>query len=131
MMEVTVMEEKPGFLTLIADEEIATLEKIESLLRQFLDVCDELRSLASEMRRFEKATSLSSQEFYVQWTTGRLGDGADFFEWYAYCDTYLRLVKKALRGSEENVVPGLADINAEKALALISRQLALREERND
>ncbi len=33
-------------------------------------------------------------DFYARWKDGQLGDETDFFEWFAYCDTYRRLVEK-------------------------------------
>ncbi len=55
---------------------------------------EEIARLSEEMRKFEEQYGLSSDEFYAKWENGQLGDDTDFFEWFAYCDTYRRLVEK-------------------------------------
>jgi len=71
-----------------------TLREIEPVARQLLSYYDDLKRLSEEMRKFEDQYRLSSGDFYAKWKDGKLGDETDFFEWYAYCDTYRRLVEK-------------------------------------
>ena len=67
---------------------------------------EELVCLSEEMREFEEQYGLSSDEFYAKWENGQLGDDTDFFEWFAYCYTFRRLVEKThsqcLASQEEN-----------------------------
>lgn len=82
-------------IDLLATEQgLIALEEIEPVARQLLSYYDDLKCLSKEMRRFEKQYGFSSDDFYAKWKNGQLGDETDFFEWFAYCDTYRRLVGK-------------------------------------
>ena len=91
---------------LAAEQGLIPLEEIEPVARQLLSYYDDLKRLSKEMRRFEERYGLSSDDFYAKWESGQLEDDTDFFEWYAYCDTYRRLVENShsqcLVSQEEN-----------------------------
>jgi hypothetical protein len=70
------------------------LREIEPVARQLLSYYDDLKHLSEEMGEFEEQYGLSSGDFYTKWKNGQLGDETDFFEWFAYCNTYRRLVEK-------------------------------------
>ena len=88
------MVEKTAGMLLTDQGLTVTLREIEPVARQLLSYYDDLKPLSEEMRRFEEQYSLSSADFYARWKDGQLGDETDFFEWFAYCDTYRRLVEK-------------------------------------
>ena len=88
------MVEKAVDMLLTEQGLTVTLREIEPVARQLLSYYDDLKRLSTEMGRFEERYGLSSDDFYAKWEDGQLGDDTDFFEWYAYCDTYRRLVEK-------------------------------------
>ena len=45
------------------------------------------------MGKFEEKYSLKSEEFIKKFDNGEMGDDLDFFEWYAYVDSYNRVEK--------------------------------------
>ena len=88
------MVEKAADMLLTDQGLTVTLKEIEPAARQLLSYYDDLKRLSKEMRRFEEQYSLSSADFYARWKDGQLGDETDFFEWFAYCDTYRHLVDR-------------------------------------
>ena len=96
-----------------------TLREIEPVARQLLSYYDDLKRLSTEMGRFEERYGLSSDEFYAKWENGQLGDNTDFFEWFAYYDTYRRLVGKIHRQGKElhDLLPDLISFSPERAPA--------------
>lgn len=86
---------------LAAEQGLIVFEEIEPVARQLLSYYDDLKRLSKEMRKFEDQYGLSSGDFYAKWKDGQLGDDTDFFEWFAYCDTYHRLVEKIHRLGKE------------------------------
>ncbi|MCB0024697.1 MAG: hypothetical protein KDD91_16795 [Caldilinea sp.] len=45
----------------------------------------DLQRIEGELRRFETAHKLSSDEFWQQFQSGELSDSADYMEWNAFC----------------------------------------------
>ncbi len=45
----------------------------------------DLQRIEGELRRFEAAYKQSSDEFWQQFQSGKLGDGADYMEWNVFC----------------------------------------------
>lgn len=92
------------------------IKKLESLYRQGYqsDVVDraldkifalesahihqELNELNVRLATFEQKYKLNSEEFYVRFHAGKLGDDTDFFEWSALYD-----MGKALRERLQNL----------------------------
>lgn len=102
-----------------AEQGLIALEEIEPLVRQLLSYYDDLKRLSKEMGRFEERYGLSSDEFCAKWENGQLGDNTDFFEWFAYCDTYRRLVGKIHRQGKElhDLLPDLISFSPERVPA--------------
>ncbi len=88
------MVEKAVDMLLTEQGLTVTLREIEPVARQLLSYYDDLKRLSTEMGKFEERYSLSSGDFCAKWEDGQLEDDTDFFEWFAYCDTYRRLVEK-------------------------------------
>jgi hypothetical protein len=95
------------------------LREIEQVARQLLSYYDDLKHLSEEMREFEEQYGLSSGDFYAKWKDGQLGDETDFFEWFAYCDTYRRIVEKIHQLGKElhDLLPDLISFPPEGVLA--------------
>jgi hypothetical protein len=95
------------------------LREIEPVARQLLSYYDDLKHLSEEMGEFEEQYELSSGDFYTKWKNGQLGDETDFFEWFAYCDTYRRLVEKIHQLGKElhDLLPNLLSFPPEEVPA--------------
>jgi hypothetical protein len=105
---------------LLAEQGLAiTLREIEPIARQLLSYYDDLKRLSTEMSKFEERYGLSSGDFCAEWEGGELGDETDFFEWYAYCDTYRRLVEKIYRLGKDlhDLLPHLVSFPPERVPA--------------
>ena len=50
----------------------------------------ELEELKKELKAYEKQFKMRSKEFFISFSAGELGDSADFFEWSALYQMYLR-----------------------------------------
>ena len=100
---------------------VVTLREIEPVARQLLRYYKDIERLSKEMERFERRYGLSSDEFYAKWKDGQLGDETDFFEWYAYCDTYHRVVGKVHRLGKElhDLLPDLVSLSPEGVSARV------------
>ena len=113
------MVDKIADMLLVEQGLTVTLREIEPVARQLLSYYDDLKHLSEEMGKFEERYRLSSDDFYAKWKDGQLGDETDFFEWYAYCDTYRRLVGKIHRQGKElhDLLPDLISFSPERVPA--------------
>lgn len=50
----------------------------------------ELEELKKELKAYEEQFKMKSGEFFSKFSAGELGDSADFFEWSALYQMYLR-----------------------------------------
>lgn len=50
----------------------------------------ELEELKEELKAYEERFKMSSEDFFSKFSTGELGDSADFFEWSALYQMNLR-----------------------------------------
>lgn len=109
------MVEKTADMLLTDQGLTVTLREIEPVARQLLSYYNDLKGLSEGMREFEEQYGLSSGDFYAQWEDGQLGDETDFFEWFAYCDTYRRLVEKIHQLGKElhDLLPNLLSFSLE------------------
>jgi hypothetical protein len=51
---------------------------------------EELEDLRTELKVYEDRFKMSSDDFFNKFSAGELGDSADFFEWSALYQMYLR-----------------------------------------
>ncbi len=72
---------------------------IESTINKMLKV--ELGMVRRELERvknslddFEKRYKMSSDEFYMKFNAGELGDDREYIKWYAYKDTFNKLMER-------------------------------------
>lgn len=62
---------------------------------------EELGGLITELKVYEQRFGITSEDFYKKFTSGESGDSADFFEWSALYQMYLRAAER-LRILETN-----------------------------
>lgn len=55
---------------------------------------EELGELKKELKIYEQRFKMGSEEFFNKFRAGELGDSADFFEWSALYQMYLRASEK-------------------------------------
>ena len=51
---------------------------------------EELEDLKAELKVYEARFQMTSEDFFIKFKSGELGDNADFFEWSALYQMYLR-----------------------------------------
>lgn len=51
---------------------------------------EELNELSAELKIYEQRLGMTSEDFFRKFSAGELGDSADFFEWSALYQIYLR-----------------------------------------
>ncbi len=77
------------------NEEEFVKETLRKLIEQEIDMLEkEKEGYKKEMEIFEDKYSLKSEDFVKKFNHGEIGDDFDFFEWYAYADSYNRVEKK-------------------------------------
>jgi restriction endonuclease S subunit len=54
----------------------------------------ELEELKEELKAYEERFKMSSDGFFSKFSAGELGDSADFFEWSALYQMYLRAYER-------------------------------------
>lgn len=52
----------------------------------------ELKQVENSLKNFEKRHKMSSDEFYKKFNAGKLGDDREYIKWYAYKDTFNKLI---------------------------------------
>ncbi len=72
---------------------------IESTINKMLKVelgmvKRELKQVKNALADFEKRHKMSSDEFYEKFEAGKLGDDREYIEWYAYKDTFNKLIER-------------------------------------
>ena len=72
---------------------------IESTINKMLKVelgmvRRELKQVKSSLADFEKRHNMNSDEFYKKFNTGELGDDREYIKWYAYKDTFNKLMER-------------------------------------
>ncbi len=72
---------------------------IESTINKMLKVelgmvRRELEQVKSSLADFEKRHKMSSDEFYKKFNAGELGDDREYIKWYAYKDTFNKLMER-------------------------------------
>jgi hypothetical protein len=72
-------------LNLVLDKLIGVIQE------QYLT---QLSRYRTDLQSFENRYGISSQEFYVQFEEGQLGDDMDFFEWAGLFELEQRLLEK-------------------------------------
>jgi len=70
---------------------------IESTINKMLKVelgmvKRELKQVKNSLADFEKRHKMSSDEFYEKFNAGKLGDDREYIKWYAYKDTFNKLM---------------------------------------
>lgn len=55
---------------------------------------EELKELKEELKAYEKRFKMGSEDFFSKFSAGELGDSADFFEWSALYQMYLRTFER-------------------------------------
>jgi len=55
----------------------------------------EIRQIESYLAKLEKHHNMSSDIFYKKFNTGELGDNSEYIKWYAYKDTYNKLLERS------------------------------------
>lgn len=78
----------------------ATLKKL--IVREIEVLEKEKEMYKTEMEKFEKKYNISSEEFLKKFNNGEMGDDLEYFEWYAYVDSYNR-IKERQRFLMENI----------------------------
>ncbi|VVB88839.1 Uncharacterised protein [uncultured archaeon] len=73
---------------------------IESTLNKMLKVelgmiKRELKQVKNSLTVFEKRHKMSSDEFYEKFNAGKLGDDREYIKWYAYKDTFDKLIERS------------------------------------
>ena len=51
---------------------------------------EESNELSAELKIYEQRLGMTSEDFFRKFNAGELGDSADFFEWSALYQMYLR-----------------------------------------
>jgi hypothetical protein len=78
-----------------------TLSKVISFqLSRYRDSIDRINS---DLKKFETAYKMSSEQFYQKFEEGELGDDEDFFEWSGLYEN-VRLFKKRIEDLDPLVV---------------------------
>ncbi len=54
----------------------------------------ELKQVMKALADFEKRYKMSSDEFLKKFSAGKLGDDREYIKWYAYKDTYNKLMDR-------------------------------------
>lgn len=54
----------------------------------------ELKQVKNSLADFEKRHKMSSDEFYEKFNAGKLGDDREYIKWYAYKDTFNKLMER-------------------------------------
>ncbi|MEQ9730861.1 MAG: hypothetical protein ABOK23_09675 [Candidatus Methanoperedens sp.] len=72
---------------------------IESTINKMLKVelgmvKRELKQFKNSLADFEKRHKMSSDEFYEKFKAGKLGDDREYLKWYAYKDTFNKLMER-------------------------------------
>ena len=72
---------------------------IESTINKMLKVelgmvKRELEQVKNSLDDFEKRYKMSSDEFYNKFNAGKLGDDREYIKWYAYKDTFNKLMER-------------------------------------
>ncbi|MFQ6072784.1 MAG: hypothetical protein ACE5KT_08820 [Methanosarcinales archaeon] len=70
----------------------ATLKKL--IVREIEVLEKEKEMYKTEMEKFEKKYNISSEEFLKKFNNGEMGDDLEYFEWYAYVDSYNRIKER-------------------------------------
>ena len=52
----------------------------------------ELKQVKNSLADFEKRHKMSSDEFFEKFNAGKLGDDREYIKWYAYKDTFNKLM---------------------------------------
>ncbi len=73
---------------------------IESTINKMLKVelsmvKRELKHVKNSLADFENRHNLSSDEFYDKFKAGKLGDDREYIKWYAYKDTFNKLMERS------------------------------------
>jgi len=77
------------------NEEVFIKETLKKLIEQEIDMLEkEKERYKKETDIFEEKYSLKSEEFIKKFDKGEMGDDLDFFEWYAFVDSYNRVEKR-------------------------------------
>ena len=56
----------------------------------------EIKNVEVKLSEFEKCYNMSSDSFYQQFNEGKLGDDRGYINWFAYKDTYNRLIERLM-----------------------------------
>ena len=54
----------------------------------------EIKKVEDSLIDFEKRYNISSDQFYEKFNAGELGDEREYIRWYAYKDTYNKLIER-------------------------------------
>ncbi len=54
----------------------------------------ELKKITDTLTDLEKRHKMSSDEFYEKFNAGKLGDDREYIKWYAYKDTFNKLMDR-------------------------------------
>ena len=77
------------------NEEVFIKETLKKLIEQEIDMLEkEKERYKKETDIFEEKYSLKSSDFAKKFDSGEMGDDLDFFEWYAFMDSYNRVEKR-------------------------------------
>lgn len=73
---------------------------IESTINKMLKVEPgmvkrELKQIKDSLADFEKRHKMSSDEFFEKFNAGKLGDDREYIKWYAYKDTFNKLIERS------------------------------------
>lgn len=73
---------------------------IESTLNKMLKVelsmvKREIKQVKKSLADFEKCHKMNSDEFYEKFNKGKLGDDREYIKWYAYKDTFNKLMERS------------------------------------
>lgn len=72
-----------GFQSPVVDQTIEKLVNLESSR-----IRAELERLTTRLRRYEDTYGMKSEQFYLQFMNGELGDEMDFVEWSVFWEMY-------------------------------------------
>jgi len=68
---------------------------IIKMLKVELDMVKrELEQVKNTLADFEKRHKMSSDKFYEKFNAGKLGDDREYIKWYAYKDTFNKLMER-------------------------------------
>jgi hypothetical protein len=54
----------------------------------------EIKTVETKLSEFEKSYKMSSDSFYKKFNEGKLGDDRGYISWFAYKDTYNKLIER-------------------------------------